>query len=116
VSALPVVILISGRGSNMLALAARAAELGFDIRAVLADRADAAGLEAARILGLDAAAVPRRDYADRAAHEAAMLARMYPASTTSAYWPRARPATAAPYISSLRSSTPARRSCRHACR
>ncbi len=60
----------------MLTLAARAAEIGIDIRAVLSDRADAAGLGRARQLGLHAAAVPRDDYADRVAHEAALQAHL----------------------------------------
>jgi phosphoribosylglycinamide formyltransferase-1 len=74
--ALPTVVLISGRGSNMLALAARAAGIGIDIRAVLSDQPDAAGLERARALGLTAAAVARREFPDRAAHERALLERM----------------------------------------
>lgn len=70
------VILISGRGSNMLALADRAAEIGIDIRAVLSDQADAAGLGRARERGLVAEAVPRQAFPDRAAHELALRARI----------------------------------------
>jgi phosphoribosylglycinamide formyltransferase-1 len=48
--ALPFAVLISGRGSNMLALeqATRDGRIGGRIAAVISDRADAAGLEAAR--------------------------------------------------------------------
>lgn len=74
--ALRTVILISGRGSNMLALAARAAAIGIDIRAVLSDQPEAAGLERARALGLAAEAVARCRFPDRAAHERALLGRM----------------------------------------
>jgi len=74
--ALRTVILISGRGSNMLALAARATDIGIDIRAVLSDQAEAAGLERASALGLAAEAVARRGFPDREAHERALLERM----------------------------------------
>jgi phosphoribosylglycinamide formyltransferase-1 len=52
--ALPFAVLISGRGSNMLALerATRDGRIDGRICAVLSDRADVAGLEAARKLGL----------------------------------------------------------------
>ncbi len=54
--ALPFAVLISGRGSNMLALAhaTRDGRIDGRIAAVISDRADAAGLEAARSLGLPA--------------------------------------------------------------
>ena len=49
-------ILISGRGSNMAALIAAAAEPGFpaEIVGVLSDRSDAPGLQAAQSLGVTA--------------------------------------------------------------
>ena len=52
--ALPFAVLISGRGSNMLALerATRDGRIDGRITAVISDRADAAGLDAARGLGL----------------------------------------------------------------
>jgi phosphoribosylglycinamide formyltransferase-1 len=51
---LPVAVLISGRGSNMLAIARACAEGGIAARVVcvIADRSDAAGLEAAAALGI----------------------------------------------------------------
>ena len=57
--ALPFAVLISGRGSNMRALerATRDGRIDGRITAVISDRADAAGLDAARDLGLPAMVV-----------------------------------------------------------
>ncbi len=74
-SRLRVGVLISGRGSNMMALVAAAAEAGFpaEIVVVVANRADAAGVALARGAGVAAAVVESRGYGgDRAAHEAAV--------------------------------------------
>jgi phosphoribosylglycinamide formyltransferase 1 len=67
----PIVILISGRGSNMRALIERSRDSGaaFTVSRVLADNADAAGLEAAREMGVTAQAIarnkqPRAEYDD----------------------------------------------------
>ncbi len=67
-------ILISGRGSNMAALIAAAAEPGFpaEIVGVLSDRSDAPGLQAAQSLGVTARAVPRQDRDTNEAHERAL--------------------------------------------
>lgn len=67
-------ILISGRGSNMAALIRAAAEADFpaEISGVISDRADAPGLAAAAAAGVQAIAVPRADFSDKAAHEAAI--------------------------------------------
>jgi phosphoribosylglycinamide formyltransferase-1 len=53
-------ILISGRGSNMVAIARACAEtrINAQVAVVLADRAGVAGLDAARALGMDARTVP----------------------------------------------------------
>lgn len=70
-------ILISGRGSNMLALAgaSRTGAAPFEIALVLSNVADAPGLDLARAQGLQARAIPHRDFGrDRAAHEAALIA------------------------------------------
>jgi phosphoribosylglycinamide formyltransferase-1 len=71
---LPVVVLVSGRGSNLRAIDARiaAGELPARILAVLSDREDAAALAWAAERGLAIRAVPQRQYADRAAFEAAL--------------------------------------------
>ncbi|MFT0531409.1 phosphoribosylglycinamide formyltransferase [Castellaniella hirudinis] len=75
---LRVAILISGRGSNMQALAqAVAAEaLPVDICTVVSNRADAAGLAWARGQGLPAVALAHRDYPSREAFDAALQAHL----------------------------------------
>ncbi|KAA2214821.1 phosphoribosylglycinamide formyltransferase [Teichococcus oryzae] len=68
-------ILISGRGSNMRALLAAAADPAFpaEIALVLSNRADAAGLLHAAEAGIATAVVESRPFGkDRAAFEAAM--------------------------------------------
>jgi phosphoribosylglycinamide formyltransferase-1 len=67
---LPFALLISGRGSNMLALeaATRDGRIEGRIVAVISDRADAAGLSAARERGLPTAAVVPAPGEDRATH------------------------------------------------
>lgn len=71
-----VAILISGGGSNMVALAEAAASgaVPAEIVLVLSDRKDAGGLDKAAARGLKTAAFERRDFASKAAHEAAILA------------------------------------------
>ncbi len=70
-----VAVLISGGGSNMVALAkaASAADFPAQIVGVISDKADAGGLAKARDMGLPALSFVRKDYADKAAHEAAIL-------------------------------------------
>lgn len=68
-------VLISGRGSNMSALirAAQAADYPAEIALVISNKADAAGLEAARAEGVNAVAVESKPFGkDREAHERAM--------------------------------------------
>lgn len=74
-SATRVVILISGRGSNMEAiLAARAAgRLPVDIVAVVSNRPQAAGLATAAAAGVPTRVVDHRDYDGREAFEAALV-------------------------------------------
>ena len=67
-----IVILISGRGSNMQALLE--ANLPCRIAAVISNRADAQGLEIAKARGIPTAVVPHRDYADRTSFDAALAA------------------------------------------
>jgi phosphoribosylglycinamide formyltransferase-1 len=69
-------ILLSGRGSNFLALhaAVERGELPARIAVVVSDVSEAPGIVRAAELGLPTARVPRRDFADRAAHEEAILA------------------------------------------
>ena len=67
-------VLISGRGTNMLALAEAAARPDYPVALalVIANRADAIGLETARALGLATLAIPHRAYAGREAFDAAL--------------------------------------------
>jgi len=67
------VILISGRGSNALAIieAARDGRLPAEIRAVIAD-GPAAGLELAQQLGIDTVQIARDRFPDRTAFEQAL--------------------------------------------
>jgi phosphoribosylglycinamide formyltransferase 1 len=64
-------ILISGRGSNMAAIAHACAEGRIDARVtlVVSDRAGVAGLGTARALGLDAVTIPWRGATERPAFE-----------------------------------------------
>jgi phosphoribosylglycinamide formyltransferase-1 len=65
---LRVVVLVSGRGSNLKAIAARAdaGELPVCIEAVVSDRADAGALEWARAQGIATSVLSPGDFADRA--------------------------------------------------
>jgi phosphoribosylglycinamide formyltransferase 1 len=62
------VVLISGRGSNMQALA----QDGLPVRAVISNRSDAAGLEFARDHRIETVVIEHRLYADRAQFDAAL--------------------------------------------
>lgn len=66
-----IVILISGRGSNMEALVRACAAEGWPARvvAVISNRPDASGLDFARSNGIEAAVVDHRAFADRAAFD-----------------------------------------------
>ncbi len=68
------VVLISGRGSNMQAIVntVRDQALPAEICAVVANRADAAGLEWARAQGIASVSVAHRDYPSREAFDAAL--------------------------------------------
>lgn len=65
-----IVILISGRGSNLQALLE--AQLPCRIAAVISNRADAGGLDIARAHGIPTAVIKHRDYADRDSFDAAL--------------------------------------------
>jgi phosphoribosylglycinamide formyltransferase-1 len=63
-----IVVLISGRGSNMRALL----EAGLPVSAVISNRADAEGLAAAAARGVATRVVEHRQYATREAFDAAL--------------------------------------------
>lgn len=71
-------MLISGRGSNMMALvdAARDPDYPAEITCVISNRPDAAGLGLARRSGIPAVSISHTDFADRAAFEAALDAEL----------------------------------------
>jgi phosphoribosylglycinamide formyltransferase-1 len=71
-------VLISGRGSNLQALIDAVADgrLRAQIAVVIANRADAAGLQRARTAGIDTVTVPHRDYPSREAFEQALVAEL----------------------------------------
>jgi phosphoribosylglycinamide formyltransferase-1 len=74
VARLKVAVLISGRGSNLQALIDACADAAFpaEIRLVIANRADAAGLERARAAGIPTQVIPNRDFATREDFDAAL--------------------------------------------
>lgn len=65
-----IVILISGRGSNMQAIL----DAGLPVAAVISNRADAAGLAIAAGRGVRTAVVQHKDYGNREAFDAALAA------------------------------------------
>ena len=67
-----IVVLISGRGSNLAAVLA--AGLPANVAAVISNRADAGGLAIARAHGIEAITIAHRDYPSRAAFESALAA------------------------------------------
>jgi phosphoribosylglycinamide formyltransferase 1 len=71
---LPIVILISGRGSNMRVIAELAAkgELPVTVRAVVSDQPEAAGLATAAAMGIPTHTLSPRSYADRASFDTAL--------------------------------------------
>ena len=75
---LPLAVVISGRGSNMEAIARTALAAGspFKIVRVIADRESAGGLARATSLGIPVSVVPVRQFADRASFDAALAAEL----------------------------------------
>ncbi len=73
-TALPVVVLVSGHGSNLQAILDKAPDLGVEVRAVLSDRADAGALARARVRGVPAETVLAKDHPDRDSYDAALAA------------------------------------------
>jgi phosphoribosylglycinamide formyltransferase-1 len=73
---LPVVILISGRGSNLQAIidCVRKGALNVDIRAVLSNRPDADGLRVAQAAGIPTAVIDHTRYPDRSSFDQALQA------------------------------------------
>ena len=70
-----IVVLISGRGSNMQTIVQTVQEPGINAQvcAVIANKTDAAGLDWARSQGIAAHAVPHKQYENREAFDAALM-------------------------------------------
>ena len=73
---LPIVILISGRGSNMHAIAEQAASgaIPVEVRAVISDKAEAGGLATAAAMNIPARSLSPREFPDRASYDQALAA------------------------------------------
>ena len=73
---LKVGVLISGRGTNLQALIDACATAGFpaEIKLVIANRADAAGLKRAEAAKIATKIIPHRDYPNRETFDAALTA------------------------------------------
>lgn len=71
---LPVAVVISGRGSNMeaIARASRNPGAGYEVVRVIADRDTAGGLARAQALGIATSIVPVKRFPDRASFDAAL--------------------------------------------
>jgi phosphoribosylglycinamide formyltransferase-1 len=69
-------VLISGRGSNLQALieAVRDGRLPAQIAVVISNKANAGGLERARVAGIETLTINHRDFADRNAFDTAVAA------------------------------------------
>jgi phosphoribosylglycinamide formyltransferase-1 len=70
-----IAVLISGRGSNLQALidAVSDGRLHAEIAVVISNRADAQGLERARVAKIDTLTIPHRDFPTRDAFEAVLV-------------------------------------------
>ena len=75
---LRIAVLISGRGSNLQALIDACAQKDFPARiiGVVSNRADAQGLQRATAAGIETAVIEHRSFADRAAFDSALDARI----------------------------------------
>ncbi len=73
---LPVAVVISGRGSNMEAIARAALrpDSSYKVVRVIADRDTAGGLARAQALGIPTSVVPLKSFPDRASFDAALAA------------------------------------------
>lgn len=73
-----IVILISGRGSNMMAIVAacEAGEVPAEVAIVISNRGDAPGIAWAQGRGLMTEVLPHRDFPDREAHDRAIVHRL----------------------------------------
>jgi phosphoribosylglycinamide formyltransferase 1 len=71
--ALPVVVLVSGHGSNLQAILDRADAIGIQVRAVISDRPEAPALTRARAAGVATEVISATDHPDRADYDAGLM-------------------------------------------
>lgn len=74
IARLPIAILISGRGSNMRVIAQRAldGDLPVEVRVVVSDKPDAAGLATAAAMNIATEVISPKDFPDRASYDSAL--------------------------------------------
>ena len=72
-AALPVVVLVSGNGSNLQAILDRADAIGIQVRAVISDRPQAQALARARDAGVTTQTIRAKDHPDRESYDAALI-------------------------------------------
>ena len=70
----PIVVLISGSGSNLQAIIDSNSGYPIDIRCVISNSDDAYGLERAKRSGIETRVINHRDYPDRSSYDAALMA------------------------------------------
>jgi phosphoribosylglycinamide formyltransferase-1 len=71
-AALPVVVLVSGYGSNLQAILDRTDAIGIQVRAVISDRPEAQALRKARDAGVVTELITAKDHPDRADYDGAL--------------------------------------------
>ena len=69
----PIVVLISGSGSNLQAIIDSCANFPVEILAVISNNADAYGLNRAQASGIATRVIDHRDYPDRSSYDAALM-------------------------------------------
>ena len=111
---LPVVVLISGRGSNLQSImdAVERGSLPIDIRAVISNRPDAGGLQRAALSGIRTLVIDHTGYSSREAFDRALMTSI---DSFEPKWPRGALISTLPGLMSgsrFSSSRLSARSCR----
>jgi phosphoribosylglycinamide formyltransferase-1 len=72
-SALPVVVLVSGNGSNLQAILDKAKALDVEVREVISDKPQARALERARAAGIPTSVITATDHLEQDAYDRALM-------------------------------------------
>jgi phosphoribosylglycinamide formyltransferase-1 len=72
-TALPVVVLVSGHGSNLQAILDKAEALDIEVRAVISDKPEARALDRARSAGVATSVITATDHPERDAYDRALM-------------------------------------------